>query len=297
MDDFILNFKSKVDVQKVRESFPEISDSEVPIWFGSPTVMSMAAKYLLAALVLMTHMIFFWAAKFEDIDGEGNANLVIGIAKSILDFSGVLGFVIVMFAIAKINHFLNVSSSGNWTTTWLIINGCVPFVIVLFDWSGKILGYFMDDIPDTPMWMDWYYPLLGIISFVFAVSMTTHYRNSFQYAITDKRVHIRKKFLYFDTSSVGIPFEKVENLKVEPPLIGRILGFGNVYIITDGRQSSYREANDSASKSIFSNSILSRWILIQRNFSVSSEDPSECLYCINEPMLVYRLINELIDNS
>ena len=54
MDDFILNFKSKVDVQKVRESFPEISDSEVPIWFGSPTVMSMAAKYLLAALVLMT---------------------------------------------------------------------------------------------------------------------------------------------------------------------------------------------------------------------------------------------------
>ena len=116
----------------------------------------------------------------------------------------------------------------------MVINGLIPFTVVILDWGGKIVGNFTDGVPDTPMWLDWYYPLLGVLSASFSVAITTHYRNSFQYAITDKRVHIRKKFLYFDSSTLGIPFEKVENLKVEPSMIGRIFGFGNIHVITDG---------------------------------------------------------------
>ena len=105
-------------------------------------------------------MVFFSAAKFEDVEGEGNLNLVVGLAKLILDVSGVFGFVIVMMLIAKINHFLNTSTSGGWTTSWLVINGLIPFTIVILDWGGKLVGNFTDGVPDTPMWLDWYYPLI-----------------------------------------------------------------------------------------------------------------------------------------
>lgn len=260
--------------------------------------MSMLGRYLLAALVLLVHLVFFWAAKFEDVDGEGNLNLVVGLAKVILDISGVFGFVIVMMIIAKINHYLNVSTSGGWTTSWLVLNGSIPFIIVVLDWSGKILGNFLDNVPDTPMWLDWYYPLLGILSSSFAIGMTTHYRNSFQYAITDRRVHIRKKFLYFDTSSVGIPYDKVENLKVDPPIIGKMLGFGSLHVITDGgvRDDQMQVTSPEASDRSGLFGFLTRWVFTQRSRGDFPDDPSSCLYAINEPMEVYRLINELMDD-
>ena len=297
MNDKINNFRSQLDIHEVKEKFPEMTESETPIWQGSPALMSMSGKYALSMLVLLVHLIFFWAAKFEDVEGEGNLNLVVGLAKVILDISGVFGFVIVMMIIAKINHYLNTSTSGGWTTSWLLINGLIPFTIVLFDWGGKIIGNFTDGVPDTPMWLDWYYPLLGGLSAFFSLAITTHYRNSFQYAITDKRVHIRKKFLYFDSSTIGIPFEKVENLKVEPSIIGRIFGFGNIHVITDGIQSDARDEEQSGEGSSIISSILFGLILSQRKGSPSTEDPSQCLFCINDPMSIYSLINELIDNS
>ena len=147
------------------------------------------------------------------------------------------------------------------------------------------------------MWLDWYYPLLGVLSSSFAIAMTTHYRNAFQYAITDKRVHIRKKFLYLDTSAVGIPFDKVENLKVDPPIIGKILGFGTLHIITDGGvpDDSQRSIQDSQGENIGVFRMLTGWVFAQRSRGDFSEDPSSCLYSITEPMEVYRLINELMD--
>ena len=297
MEDIINNYRSQIDIQEVKKRFPEMTESETPVWHGGPALMSMSGKYALSILVLLVHMVFFWAAKFEDVEGEGNLNLVVGLAKVILDVSGVFGFVIVMMLIAKINHFLNTSTSGGWTTSWLVINGLIPFTIVIMDWGGKLVGNFTDGVPDTPMWLDWYYPLLGVLSTSFSLAITTHYRNSFQYAITDKRVHIRKKFLYFDSSALGIPFEKVENLKVEPSVIGRIFGFGNIHVITDGIQSEANIEEKSGGGSPFPLSFLLGWIFIQRKKSPSTEDPSQCLFCIKDPMSVYSLINELIDNS
>ena len=116
MEDIINNYRSQINIQEVKKRFPEMTESETPVWHGGPALMSMFGKYALSILVLLVHIIFFWAAKFEDVEGEGNLNLVVGLAKVILDVSGVLGFVIVMMLIAKINHFLNTSTSGGWTT-------------------------------------------------------------------------------------------------------------------------------------------------------------------------------------
>ena len=137
MEDIINNYRSQIDIQEVKKRFPEMTESETPVWHGGPALMSMSGKYALSILVLLVHMVFFWAAKFEDVEGEGNLNLVVGLAKLILDVSGVFGFVIVMMLIAKINHFLNTSTSGGWTTSWLVINGLIPFTIVILDWGGS----------------------------------------------------------------------------------------------------------------------------------------------------------------
>jgi len=101
MEDIINNYRSQIDIQEVKKRFPEMTESETPVWHGGPALMSMSGKYALSILVLLVHMVFFWAAKFEDVEGEGNLNLVVGLAKLILDVSGVFGFVIVMMLIAK----------------------------------------------------------------------------------------------------------------------------------------------------------------------------------------------------
>ena len=73
-------------------------------------------------------------AKYDTvIEGEANLNLVIGLAKAIIDISGVLGFAIIMLLVAKINHYLNTSTSGGWTTSWLLVNGLIP----LFWYTGS----------------------------------------------------------------------------------------------------------------------------------------------------------------
>ena len=67
MSEIISSFRSKLDLEAVREKFPEISDSETPIWHGSPALMSMSGKYGLAGLVLVIHLVFYWAAKYDTV--------------------------------------------------------------------------------------------------------------------------------------------------------------------------------------------------------------------------------------
>ena len=46
MDEFIARFKSQVNNDLIRSNFPEITDSENPVWHGSPSTISMADKYI-----------------------------------------------------------------------------------------------------------------------------------------------------------------------------------------------------------------------------------------------------------
>ena len=92
MSDLVNQFKAKVDAEEARYHFSEMTDAETPIWIGGPTPFSMLGRYVLTALVLLIHMMFFWAAKGGDLEGEGQLNFVIGLVKILLDISGVTGF-------------------------------------------------------------------------------------------------------------------------------------------------------------------------------------------------------------
>ena len=228
-----------------------------------------------------------------------------------VDSTGILGFVVTMLLITKMNHYANFSSSGSWTTSWLLACTFVPFVWKLMDfasWAAGIAGSeFENPLPD---WNFLWFLILGLISFGAMVLFTLMYQRSFQYAITDKRIHIRKKFLYFDTSVHGISFHKVENLKSDPTILGRIFGFGNVHVITGsgvglqveslgvsvggGATPEIKEI-PTGIKRIFS--MLFGLITKKRERTVMATDPADCLYGIRKPMQIYRLINELIDTN
>ena len=308
MTEYIDNFKSKVDEDSARSAFPEITDSETPVWRSGPSFLSMADKYILALLVLIVHILFFVGGA-GDFEAQENANIAASLAIWVVDKTGILGFVVTMLVITKMNHFANFSSSGSWTTTWLLACTFVPFVWKLMDflsWAGGIVGNdFENPLPD---WNYFWFLVLGGISFTAMILFTLMYQRSFQYAITDKRIHIRKKFLYFDTSVHGISFHKVENLKSDPTILGRIFGFGNVHVITGsgvglqveslgvsvggGATPEIKEV-PTGIRRIFS--MLFGLITKQRQRTVMATDPADCLYGIRKPMQIYRLINELID--
>ena len=309
MADYIERFRSEIDEAKTRSEFSEITDSETPIWRSGPSTLSMADKYMLATLVLLVHLAFFVGEWKEPPEGEGQANFIYSLAIWLVDTTGVLGFVVTMLFITKMNHYANFSTSGRWTTGWLLASTMAPLTWKLMDfleWSGGITG--AEFTSPLPEWnYAWFLPL-GMFSFAVMVVFTKLYQRSFGYAITDKRIHIRKKFLYFDTHVHGISFHKVENLKADPTILGRIFGFGNVHIVTGsgvglqveslgvsiGTSSEPKETPEGFSRVL---SMLFGWITVKRDRTVMATDPAECIYGVRKPMEVYRLINELIDKD
>ena len=304
---FVEGFLSTIDEPRVRTVFPEMTDSETPVWVGSPCFFSMAGHYVLAMAVLGIHLLFFWASEGgEIVEGEGLVSAIGGL-KWALDVTGVLGFVVVLFSVAKINHYLNFSTSSRWITAWLILNGTIPLLIVLADISGKVLATYTDGFIDVPEWLQTYYLALGVVSSGSMTMLTVLYQRAFRYAITDRRIHIRKQFLYFDTSAHGISFSNIENLKVDPSIIGRFLGFGNLHVVTaSGIGLREDEIGVGAGLVADVDSMLPDrrrglvrsafgWVSAQRQRTTVDQNPEDCIYGVRDPLLLYRLINELID--
>ena len=305
MSDYIQDFKSKIDPHAVRTVFPEITDSETPIWQGSPSFFSMADKYILAIIIFLTHTVFFAAEQFDSPEGDGQMYFILSLFRSLIDISGTMGFVLTMLIIAKLNHYANFSTSGKWTTSWIIISALIPFIWYLADIFSTLSGLVGSNFENPlPQWNYFWFLPLGIFSSLVMILLTFIYQNAFHYAITDKRIHIRKNFLFFDTSVHGISFEKIENLKANPPIIGRILGYGNVHILTASGLGIQQESVDTGlgvpeeivtNKGKKTSLSLFGWISKQRRRNSVAQEPSDCLYGIRSPMKIYRLINELMD--
>ena len=185
MSQFVEHFKSNIDADSARSDFPEITDSETPIWRGGPATSSMADKYILSIMVLLVHIAFFLGELLDTPEGEGQANFVLSVVIWLIDTTGVMGFVICMLILTKINHYANFSTSGKWTTSWLLICCIIPLLWKLMDVVEWIGGFFDSGFSSPlPSWnYSWFAPL-GLLSFVVMVSLTVLYQRSFHYAIT-----------------------------------------------------------------------------------------------------------------
>ena len=70
MTEYIESFRSKIDESTIRATFPEITDSETPVWKGGPSTLSMADKYILSVVVLLVHLAFFVGEWKDPPEGE-----------------------------------------------------------------------------------------------------------------------------------------------------------------------------------------------------------------------------------
>jgi len=202
-----------------------------------------------------------------------------------------------MLFVARINHFLNISTSNLRTTFFLIFIGLIPsfwYMANIIDWLLVVLGKEALNIPE---WFDEWFLALGIINSLIFLFYTVISQFSYSYLITDKKIHIRKKILYFYNSITVITLDELVNLKTQVSFMGKIIGYGNILPIIEEDleiKPKVRIERGGFQKVIH---IIKLFFFYKRAKKELSMTPSDCLFGVKKPMAVYELASELMDNN
>jgi len=309
--ELVASMKARINPEKVHEKI-KMTSYEKAIYFCRPTVLSMSGKYILAFIVLIIHLLFWWAnIDHDSSESSGYFALLI----ELIDFLDMPGFVLIMLTITWMNRFLNGSTSGRWYTFSLLIVSITPILFVLDTIIVWIDGSIISKLGEResingilPSWNNGWYFILGVGYFALLMLLTSIYRRSFSYAISDRTVYLKKDFLLWHTEH-NIPLLDIDNLKVNRNPIGRILGYGTINMLTGSGYGIKQEsasistgaAGEAASAVTEDMGILRRVmrvlivvISLQRTRSTMNDDePEDCLFGVRRPMRVYRLVNEL----
>ena len=296
MDKLYNNSVDLTDEDLIREKFSTLEIDETPIWHGSPTFFSYTPRYFIAAIIFIVHFIFYRVAVTVYAEGkEGFFYTFFRIIDQLFDFIDVFAFVIVMLIIARINHFLNFSSSNLRTTFFLIFIGLIPaiwYIINVIDWVLLLLGR---DNLNVPEWFDSWFLGLGVANTIIFCIYTAISQVSYSYLITDKNIYIRRKILFFYNSIKVYSLDELINIKTQISFLGKIIGYGNVLMITEGESQSKVNIEKVGLKKSYN--IIKSIISYKRVNKNQILPPSECLFGIRKPMVVYKLANDLIDES
>lgn len=296
MEDLISSFKSLIDEEKFRDNFSFISEDEVPIWEGKPTFSSYFPQYCLAFFVFLIHFCFYRVAVTVYAEGQsGYLNTAIRIIGQLFDLIDVFAFVVVMIIFARINYFLNFSTSTTKTSLFLVFIGLIPsvwFIINIIDWFLLLIGR---EALNVPEWFDTWFLALGIINGLIIFSFSIISQFSYSYIMTDKNLYIQRRKLIFYKSHTSIAFEDLENLITQQSIVGKLIGIGNILPILEINSDIPPKANDERNLIQKSAHIIKLLIFYKRSSKEIILPPSECFFGIKQPMVVYELANELID--
>jgi hypothetical protein len=298
LNEIVSESRDSIDEELVRRKFSSLNDDEIPIWMGSPTVLSYSPRYLLAVIIFSVHFIFYRVAVTVFAEGkEGFFYTFLRIIDQLFDLIDVFAFIIVMLFIARINHFLNISTSSLRTTFFLIIVGLIPsvwYIVNIIDWILVLIGREGINIPE---WFDTWFLTLGIITSMIFLIYNIISQFSYSYLITDKNIYIRRKILLFYNSITVFRLDELVNLKTQMSFFGKIIGYGNILPITE--ESLEIQSKIKVEKSGFQKIIhfIRLFISYQRPKKELKMNPSECIFGVRKPMIVYELANELIDEN
>ena len=287
-----------IDEELARKKFSLANIDEIPMWMGSPTFLSYTPRYMLAAIIFFTHFIFYRVADTVFAEGkDGLGYTFLRIIDQLFDLIDIFAFIFVMLFIARINHFLNISTSNLRTTFFLIIIGLIPsfwYMANIIDWLLVVLG---KEALNVPEWFDEWFLALGIINSLIFLFYTVISQFSYSYLITDKKIHIRKKILYFYNSITVITLDELVNLKTQVSFMGKIIGYGNILPIIEEDleiKPKVRIERGGFQKVIH---IIKLFFFYKRAKKELSMTPSDCLFGVKKPMAVYELASELMDNN
>ena len=312
-------FSNGLNVEAARSAVPEMSAYEVPYYRSGPTFLSMFPRYFLILIVLSIHLLFYFM-EGDAYDTEGKTGGLVFLLNllDILADTGPIGFFAILIVLTWINRFVNSSTSGSLYTVSLLLISITPGLFVLediFTGDGFVAGLIgTQDSGFLPDWSKLFYLIFGLGYTGVMFFLTVMYQRAFTYVITDKQVYLKKEFLKFvDANSHAISLTKIENLKVERSLIGRVLGYGSLHLITasgmglrqesmsigggggGGATSEVTEAATSQSSNFLIRALRFMVIVVrlQRTRTTVDLDPEDCFYGIRNPMDVYALVNEL----
>ncbi|HIE63186.1 MAG: hypothetical protein CXT72_01275 [Methanobacteriota archaeon] len=307
IQDIVDEAKSELDEEIIRGKFSKISDEEEVIWAGFPSAFSMLERYFLVGLIFLIHLSFFWVAEEVKFQGDG-LNIILRMLLLVFDKIDMLSFVLFMLIFARINHFLNFSTSGRWTTTCLIVIGLIPSIWVFSHWIEVILELFGYDVSNPfPLWLDHWFLVLGLVTSGLMLFVTILYQTSFQYVVTDKMIHVRRRILSMGVYSRVIPYNMILNVKTQQSFIAKLIGFGNVIILTEDEDNVAADHSDEDSSELINNEevsttkkffkLLKVLLFVQRERVDLVQSPANSLYGVNNPMLVYKIVNEMMDRK
>jgi hypothetical protein len=296
LDDLISSFRASIDEQDVKKKFPLISEDETPIWMGTPSFLSFTPRYLLAFFVFLIHFSFYLVAITDAAQGEeGYLSFIIRFLDILFDAVDVFAFVFVMLIFARLNFYLNVSTSTPQTTIYLLLIGLIPsiwFVINIIDWILYLVGQETLSIPE---WLDTWFLVLGIVNGLILFISSLISQQSFSYLMTDQKLHFRKRNFIFYKSYNTIDFDELENIKTNQTILGKIFRFGDILPIMvhapeiDSQTSTER----SLPQKFFQ--IIKLLMFHKRQRKTILSPPSKCFFGIKSHMNLYELANELID--
>lgn len=298
MNEIISDSIDSINEDLVRKKFSLVGVDETPIWTGSPTFLSYYPRYFLAAIIFLTHFIFYRVAVTVYAEGkEGIFYTLLRIIDQLFDLIDVFAFIIVMLLIARINYFLNISTSNFKTTLFLLIIGLFPsiwYMTNVIDWILLLLGKEGLNIPE---WFDTWFLALGIINTIIFLIYTLISQFSYSYLITEKNIFIKRKILFIYNSITIFSLDELANLKTQTSYFGKIMGYGNILPISKEDleiQPKVKIERVGFQKVIH---IIKLFISYKRVKKESHTTPSECLFGIRKPMAVYELANELMDKN
>ena len=192
-------------IKPIRQKIPTMTESEEILWIGSPTSRSMFR--VCSEEQCLAYLIFWWANVVDRPTG-GQLAFLVKSTHLFADLTGVVGLFATLLIVAKFIHFQNGPMSGKWTLMWTVISASARF-------SGQELkraSTLLESLTQRPRPLRIQRGALFAVKGFFLIqmiSLSAIYQRSFTYAITNKRIHLIKKFMYVDASSQSIGYDRM----------------------------------------------------------------------------------------
>ena len=286
--------------ESLKQKFRLTNDEEI-LQDIKPSIFAFTPMYGVALLVLFAHWMF-------EIDWDGDGSTFSTIMQGIITFGkvGNFGFVFVMLGIAWFNRMLNGSTSGKWSTMYLLLVAFTPMILSI-DNIMESLGIIESGFIPLD---NFHYLAFGLFWSILFVALTIFYQRSFHYAITNHRV-IFTQHLFIPGDGRRILFDNINEIRTQRTFMGAMLGYNTIICdtgsqlgigeeamsISAGTSGSPSSGGDSntvegqVTRSIFKR--MFAFITYQRSRKIDLPDPKFSFFCITNWKSVENLLNEM----
>ena len=290
----------KDENNKLKDKFRLTSDEQI-LKDIKPSLFAFVPMYVVALLILFAHWMF-------EINWDDGESTLATIMQAMITFGkvGNFGFVLVMLGLTWFNRMLNGSTSGKWSTMYLLLVAFTPMILSIDNIMESL-----DIIESGFIPLDeFHYLAFGIFWSTLFVALTIFYQRSFHYAITNHRV-VFTQHLFIPGDGRRILFDNINEIRTQRTFMGAMLGY-NTIICDTGSQLGIGEDSMSVSVGAAGNSgssdeagsvetqvtrsIFKRmfaFITYQRTRKVDLPDPRFSFFCITNWKSVENLLNEM----